>query len=299
MNDPETSPLAEAAVAEFEELRPRLVGVAYGLLGTLAEAEDAVQEAWIRLQGTDLEVIRDLSGWLVTTTSRIALDMLRSARTRRETYVGPLLPEPVESAADPADSISLADSVSWAMLVVLETLSPAERAAFVLHDVFALSFNEVGQALGRAPAACRKLASRARVHVQARQPRYDVDPQAHREVVAAFGRATAAGDLEGLLSVLDSDAVLTSDGGGVAQAVPRPIHGAPDIAQFFAGIDADRLGLTMRPSVVNASPALLIFEHGQISSVLALGIRDGRITTIDAIRNPHKFHGLRNLTTDD
>ncbi len=199
----------------------------------------------------------------------------------------------------PADSVSLADSVSWAMLVVLETLSPAERAAFVLHDVFGLSFNEIGQALGRAPAACRKLASRAREHVEARQPRFDVDPEAHREVVAAFGRATASGDLEGLLSLLDPDAVLISDGGGVAQAVPSPIHGALEIARFLAGVGASRLGLTQRSSVVNGSPALLIFEQGQISSVLALGIHNGRITTIDAIRNPHKFHGLRTLTAGD
>ena len=299
MNEPETIRLAEAAAAEFEDLRPRLVGVAYALLGTLAEAEDAVQEAWIRLQGSDLEAIRDLTGWLVTTTSRIALDMLRSARTRREKYVGPWLPEPVETAPDPADSVSLADTVSWAMLVVLETLSPAERAAFVLHDVFGLTFTEVGRALGRAPAACRKLASRARTHVEARQPRFDVDPEAHREVVAAFGRATASGDLEGLLSLLDPDAVLISDGGGVAQAVPRPIHGALQIATFLAGIDATGRRLTMQSTVVNGGPALLVFEQGQISSVLALGIRNGRITTIDAVRNPHKFHGLRHLTAGE
>jgi RNA polymerase sigma-70 factor, ECF subfamily len=299
MNDAQAHRLAEQAAAEFAELRPRLVGVAYGLLGTLTEAEDAVQEAWIRLQGSDVAGVRDLPGWLVTTTSRIALDMLRLARTRRETYVGPWLPEPVEAAADPADSVSLADAVSWAMLVVLETLSPAERAAFVLHDVFGLSFTEVGQALGRAPAACRKLASRAREHVQARQPRFDVDPQAHREVVAAFGRATTSGDLDGLLSMLDPDAVLTSDGGGVAQAAPRPIHGALEIARFLAGIGASVPGLTMRSSAVNGSPAVFIFEQHQISAVLALGIRDGRITTIDAIRNPHKFHGLRIRRADD
>ncbi|KPC75334.1 siderophore-interacting protein, partial [Thermoactinomyces vulgaris] len=133
-------------------MRPRLFGVAYGLLGSVAEAEDVVQDAWIRLQRTDVDEIEDLTGWLVTTTSRLALDVLRAARTRREAYVGPWLPEPVETAPDPADSVSLADSMSWAMLVVLETLSPAERAAFVLHDVFGLSFDEVGTALGRTPA---------------------------------------------------------------------------------------------------------------------------------------------------
>jgi RNA polymerase sigma-70 factor, ECF subfamily len=289
----------EDAAAVFEELRPRLVGVAYGLLGSLAEAEDAVQEAWIRLEGTDVRAIRDLTGWLVTTTSRIALDTLRSARVRRESYVGPWLPEPVETAPDPADSIGLADAVSWAVLVVLETLSPAERAAFVLHDVFGMSFDEVGEALGRNPAACRKLASRAREHVEARQPRFDVDPRAHREVVTAFARAAGSGDLEGLLDLLAPDAVLTSDGGGVARALPRPVHGAQEIAAFLVGTRADQRGLTMRPSAVNGSPALLVFEEGRVVTVLALGIRDGRITTIDAIRNPEKFSGLRSLTADD
>jgi RNA polymerase sigma-70 factor (ECF subfamily) len=299
MDDARTILTAEEAAAAFEELRPRLVGVAYGLLGSLAEAEDVVQEAWIRLQGSDLAAIRDLGGWLVTTTSRIALDVLRSARARRETYVGPWLPEPVETAPDPADTLGLADAVSWAVLVVLETLSPAERAAFVLHDVFGLSFPEVGEALGRAPAACRKLASRAREHVEARKPRFDVDPAAHREVVTAFGRAATSGDLQGLLGLLAPDAVLTSDGGGVVRALSRPVRGARSIATFLAGLGTDRLGLTVRPSAVNGSPALLLFENGQLTTVLALGIRNGRISTIDAIRNPQKFHGLRSLTAGE
>jgi RNA polymerase sigma-70 factor (ECF subfamily) len=287
---------ADEAAEVFQQLRPRLVGVAYGLLGTLAEAEDAVQEAWIRLQRSELEAIADLTGWLVTTTSRVALDVLRSARHRRETYVGPWLPEPVETAPDPADSVSLADSLSWAMLVVLETLSPAERAAFVLHDVFGLPFDEVGSALGRAPAACRKLASRAREHVEGRQPRFDVDPETHREVVAAFTRATTSGDLDGLLAVLDPDAVFTSDGGGVVQALPVPIRGAHGIAEFLVKIGAFARGLVIRAGAVNGSPAVLVFEQGRVIAVLALGIRNGRITTIDAIRNPYKFHGLRSLS---
>jgi len=296
--DPTDARSAEDAAAAFETLRPRLIGVAYGLLGSLVEAEDAVQEAWIRLQGSDLDAIRDLTGWLVTTTSRIALDVMRSARSRHETYVGPWLPEPVETAPDPADSVSLVDSLSWAMLVVLETLSPAERAAFVLHDVFGLPFPEVGRALGRAPAACRKLASRAREHVEARQPRFDVDPESHREVVTAFGHAAASGDLDGLLQLLDPDAVLTSDGGGLVRALPGPVHGAREIATFFTRLGG-RPGLTMRAGAVNACPAVLVFEHGRISTVLALGIRGGRIATLDAIRNPNKFHGLRTLAAGD
>jgi RNA polymerase sigma-70 factor (ECF subfamily) len=298
MDDPLATRSAEDAAAVFEELRPRLIGVAYSLIGSLAEAEDAVQDAWVRLQRSDLADIRDLTGWLVTTTSRIALDLLGSARSRRETYVGPWLPEPVETAPDPADSVGLADQLSWAMLVVLETLSPAERAAFVLHDVFGMPFPEVGQVLGRAPAACRKLASRAREHVEARQPRFDVDPAAHREVVAAFGRATASGDIDGLLGVLAPDAVFTSDGGGVVRALTRPVHGATEIATFLASV-AGRAAVDARPGAVNGSPALLIFEGGRLSSVFALGIRGGRISTVDAIRNPHKFHGLRTLTAGD
>lgn len=286
----------EAATAAFEQLRPRLIGVAYGLLGSVADAEDVVQEAWIRLERSDPTTIDDLAGWLVVTTSRLALDVLRSARSRRETYVGPWLPEPVESGTDPADSVSLADSVAWAMLVVLETLTPAERTAFVLHDVFGLSFGEIGQALGKAPAACRKLASRAREHVEARKPRFDVDPETHRQVVTAFGSAAASGDLDALLGLLHPDATLISDGGGLVAAAPKPIRGAHKIARFFVGLSFDRAALAMRPSVVNASPALLIFENDRISTVVVLGITDGRITTIDAIRNPHKFHGLRHLT---
>lgn len=299
MNGTNTPPTADEVAAVFEELRPRLVGVAYGLLGTVAEAEDAVQEAWIRLQGSDLAAIEDLAGWLVTTTSRIALDVLRSARVRREAYVGPWLPEPVETAPDPADSISLADSMSWAMLVVLETLAPAERAAFVLHDVFGLSFAEIGEALGRNPAACRKLASRAREHIEARKPRFDVDPKAHREIVDAFAKATTSGDFDGLMHILAPDAVLTADGGGIVTAALKPVLGAEEIARFLTRVLADREGSAMRATVINGNPALLHFESGRVGAVITLGIREGRIATIDSIRNPHKFHGLRQPAATD
>lgn len=290
---PAEGPPANRALAHFEELRPRLFGVAYGLLGSVAEAEDVVQDAWIRLQRTDVDQIDDLTGWLVTTTSRLALDVLRAARTRREAYVGPWLPEPVETAPDPADSVSLADSMSWAMLVVLETLSPAERAAFVLHDVFGLSFDEVGAALGRTPAACRKLASRAREHVEQRQPRFDVDPKAHRAVVEAFSKATRSGDLDGLLGLLDPDAVLTSDGGGLVRAARNPIRGADKVARFLIGVSGKYTDRSHRPITINGSPALVTVGGGIVDGVIALGIEDGRITTVDYLRNPQKFAGLR------
>lgn len=281
-----------SAATEFDALRPRLIGVAYGLLGSVTEAEDVVQDAWIRLQRSNLDEIDDLTGWLVTTTSRLALDVLRSARNRRESYVGPWLPEPVETAADPADTVSLADSISWAMLVVLETLAPAERAAFVLHDLFGLSFTEIGTALGRNPAACRKLASRAREHIDSRKPRFVIDPTAHRATVDAFAEAATSGDLEGLLRVLDPEAVLTADGGGIVRAALEPIHGADAIAAFLAAVASGGPRKTMRATVVNHNPALLVFVGDHLDGVVALGITDDHVTSIDFVRNPHKLGGL-------
>ncbi|MDH6279980.1 RNA polymerase sigma factor SigJ [Prescottella agglutinans] len=278
-----------SAATVFDDLRPRLIGVAYGLLGSVTEAEDVVQDAWIRLQRSDLAEIDDLTGWLVTTTSRLALDVLRSARNRRERYVGPWLPEPVETAPDPADSVSLADSISWAMLVVLETLAPAERAAFVLHDLFGLSFTEIGTALGRNPAACRKLASRAREHIDSRKPRFDIDPTVHRGVVTAFADAATTGDLQGLLRVLDPDAVLTADGGGIVRAALEPILGADAIAAFLTAVASQGPHKTMRATVVNHNPALLVFVGDTLDGVVALGIAGNRVTSIDFVRNPRKL----------
>ncbi|MDL9935780.1 RNA polymerase sigma factor SigJ [Gordonia sp. ABSL1-1] len=277
----------------FTALRPRLIGVAYGLLGSVTEAEDVVQDAWLRLQRSDIDEIDDLTAWLVTTTSRLALDVLRSARVRRESYVGQWLPEPVETSPDPADTVTLADSVSWAMMVVLETLSPAERAAFVLHDLFNLSFDDVGTALGRTPAACRKLASRARQHVAARTPRFDVDPSVHHTVVEAFADAATSGDLQGLLDVLDPDAVLTADGGGIVRAALEPIVGADAIARFLAGIAAQGPHKSMRAAIVNHNPALLVFVGDELDGIVALGIADARITSIDFVRNPEKLTRIR------
>lgn len=288
----------EPAFARFEQLRPRLFGIAYGLLGSVAEAEDVVQEAWIRLQRTELARIDDLTAWLVTTTSRIGLDVLRSARSRRETYVGPWLPEPVETAPDPADAMTLADSLSWAMLVVLESLTPAERAAFVLHDVFDLSFPEIATALGRSPAACRKLASRAREQVHQRKPRFDVDPEAHRELIDAFAQASSTGDLDTLVRLLDPEAVLTADGGGVVPAVREPIHGAQAVAEFLAWL-ARLHPRVNKPTLVNGGPALLYLEDGRPIGVMAIGITAGRITSLDFVRNPNKFHGLRSISAGE
>ncbi|WP_307848676.1 RNA polymerase sigma factor SigJ [Microbispora oryzae] len=293
---------ASGLAARFHALRPRLVGVAYGLLGSVDEAEDVVQDAWLRLQaarsaGTE---IRDVAGWLVVAVSRLALDVLRSARHRREEYVGPWLPEPVLTDAatatpDPADRVTLDESMSMAMLVVLETLSPAERTAFVLHDVFGLTFAEVGEAVGRSPAACRQLATRARAHVAARAPRFDVDETEHHRVVTAFARACLGDDIGALLALLDPDVVLRSDGGGVVTAGRRPILGAARVARLLLGV-RHRFGpFEMVPAAVNGGPGLLRFRDGRLAGVIALTVADGRITAVDMVLNPDKLTRVRRL----
>ena len=212
-------------VAErFAQARPRLLRLAYSELGDLGEAEDVVQEAWLRLERVDADAIENLDGWLTTVIARLALDRLRSARVRRETYVGPWLPEPLVSE-DPADRVTLDESVSYALLTVLEQLSPAERTAFVLHDVFDVPFGEVAEVVGRTPEAVRQLASRARRHVDRERPRFTASRDEHERAVRAFAQAVGEGDLEGLVEVLDPDAVWTSDGGGRATAARKPLRG--------------------------------------------------------------------------
>ena len=203
----------------FAQARPRLLRLAYSELGDVGEAEDVVQEAWLRLERADAATIQNLDGWLTTVVARLALDRLGSARARRETYVGPWLPEPVASDDDPADRVTLDETVSYALLIVLEQLSPAERTAFVLHDVFDVPFGDVAEVVGRTPEAVRQLASRARRHVEREGPRFAASHAEHDRAVRAFGRAAAEGDIEGLVAVLDPDVVWTSDGGGRAKVV--------------------------------------------------------------------------------
>ncbi|MBO4271003.1 sigma-70 family RNA polymerase sigma factor [Microbispora triticiradicis] len=290
--------------AGFEALRPRLLGVAYGLLGSLDEAEDVVQDAWLRLrrhrEEGDAEIV-DVTGWLVVTVSRLALDVLRSARHRREEYVGPWLPEPVLTGPvaggpvvgepGPAERVTLDESISMAMLVVLESLSPAERTAFVLHDVFGLTFAEVGEAVGRSPAACRQLAARARAHVASRAPRFDVDPSAHRRVVDAFARACLGDDIGALLALLDPEVVLRSDGGGVVRAARRPVLGAAKVARLLMGLR--RFGRSeLVPASVNGRPGLLRHREGRLVTVIGLTVANGRITAVDMVLNPEKLARL-------
>ena len=275
--------------AEFEALRPRLLRVAYATLGSRAEAEDVVQEAWLRLARADAGRIRDLGAWLTTVVGRLALDALGSARAPRERYYGEWLPEPVvDETADPADRVTLDEQVSLAMLRVLESLSPGERTAFVLHDVFGHSFDEVAEAVGRTPQAARQLASRARRHVEAGRPRFPATRDEQREVVSAFMAAALEGDVDGLLAVLDPEVTLRADGGGRVPTVRQPLHGAARVAQTLAGFARMQTGHG-RVVDVNGAPGLLVETTGGERSVFAFTVDGGRITAIDIVRNPDKL----------
>ena len=278
------------AEQRFARARPRLVRLAYSELGDLGEAEDVVQEAWLRLESARPETIADLDAWLTTVVGRLALDRLRSARARREAYVGPWLPEPLVSSGgeDPADRVTLDESVSYALLALLEQLSPAERTAFVLHDVFDVPFGEVAEVVGRTPEAVRQLASRARRHVAERRPRFEASPDEHDRAVRAFARAVGEGDLDGLVSVLDADVVWTSDGGGRAIASRKPLHGAERVARGWVALRRRAIG-PPTPIELNGRLGLLIPGTDGNRSVLAFTVDGGRITRIDVVRNPEKL----------
>lgn len=275
----------------FHEHRRYLLGVAYRMLGTVGEAEDAVQEAWIRARGADLTDVEDVRAWLTVITTRICLDVLKSARVQRERYVGEWLPEPVvtDDGADPADRVTLDDSVNLALLAVLERLTPAERTAFVLHDVFDVDFDTIADAVGRTPAACRQLAARARRHVEAGAPRFDADQREHRRVVDAFAQATASGSLDDLLSILDPEVVLRSDGGGKVRARKEPLVSAPAVAALLLGIMRLRPDTRFSLATVNGGLGLVTSNGGAVSGVVAFAIADGRVTELQLIMNPDKL----------
>ena len=246
---------------EWQEHRSYLLAVAYRLLGSVSDAEDAVQEAYLRLRRHDATDIAEVRAWLTTVVSRICLDQLRSARAQRESYVGPWLPEPlvgVETVPDPADRVTLNESVQTAMLIVLESLTPAERTAFILHDVFGVSFNDVAEVVGRSASACRQLASRARAHVRSRTPRFDVSMNERDRVVSAFLAATGHGDLDALVRVLDPEVVFRSDGGGVVPAARRVVHGPNQVAQLLLGLARLYSGSSLRITPVNAGPGIIL-----------------------------------------
>ncbi len=280
---------------EFERHRPHLRAVGYRMLGSMTEADDAVQEAWVRLDRRDPGGTDDLRGWLTVTVGRICLDMLRTRRSRRETYAGTWLPEPlVTRAADdsPEGDAVLADSVGLALLVVLETLSPPERLAFVLHDVFGVSFDEIAAIVDRTPTATRQLASRARRRVQAEAPEPDADLAVQRGVVDAFLAASRAGDFEALLRILDPDVVFRTDGGGHGPLARPPFVGAPAVARRLT-VFGPRFASYARPAIVNGTAGAVVPDApGQPLIVVGFTIRGGRIAAIDLNGDPAKVGRL-------
>ncbi|MDQ3678145.1 MAG: RNA polymerase sigma factor SigJ [Actinomycetota bacterium] len=280
---------------QFEDQRPRLLRLAYSQLGSLVEAEDVVQEAWLRLERTDATGIEDLGAWLTTVVSRLGLDALGSARVRRERYVGPWLPDPLldmpSSEGDLADRVTLDESVSLALLFVLERLSPAERTAFVLHDVFGYSFGEIAEIVGRTPQAARQLASRARRHVSEQRPRQSGTAEQQRALVEAFAAAAGDGDVDALLAVLDPEVVMRSDGGGQVNAARKPLIGADRVSRAVAALGRKfAAGMIIRTVDVNGQPGLLtrVADRDEMS-VISFTVDRGRITTIHIQRNPHKL----------
>ncbi|MFC4012157.1 RNA polymerase sigma-70 factor [Nonomuraea purpurea] len=289
-----TDPETEAFLAH----RNLLFTVAYEMLGSAADAEDVLQETWLRWVKVDVGQVRDQRAYLVRITARRSLDRLRTMKRRKEVYVGPWLPEPLLTAPDVAEDVELAESVSMALMLVLETLSPTERAVFVLREVFDVGYEEIAAAVGKTPAAVRQIAHRARRHVDARRPREVVSPGQARAALESFQRALETRDLQGLLDVLAPQVVLVSDGGGVKQAVPRPVTGAAKVARMIvSGLGKARLALTTEPTVINGSPALVLRVDGEIDGVIAVRVEDARITGLYYVRNPQKLTRIASATS--
>jgi RNA polymerase sigma-70 factor (ECF subfamily) len=281
--------LTGLADADWESHRPAVFGAAYRILGSVAEAEDVTQEVWLRAAGADLSQVRDLRAWLVTVSARTAYNVLESARVRRESYVGPWLPEPLLTGPDTAAKVLVDESVGTAMLVVMETLTPAERVALVLHDVFEFPFNRIAEVLGSTPAAGRKLASRARARVAAVRTRPRASRTETARLLKAFRAAADAGNIAGLVELLDPEAVYVADGGGKVTAARRPVRGAETIALL-----AVRQIKIRRPDAyeiieVNGSPALATYHGGRLVWLDTVEIADGRITALRRLANPEKL----------
>ena len=286
----------DPATETFVAHRNLLFTVAYEMLGSAADAEDVLQETWLRWAGVDLETVRDRRAYLVRIATRQALTRLRTLGRRKESYVGPWLPEPLLTAPDVAEDVVLADSVSMAMLLVLETLTPTERAVFVLRDVFDLGYDEIADAVDKTPAAVRQIVHRAREHVAARRPREVVSPAETRHAMEAFQRAADTGDLRELLDLLAPDVVFLGDGGGVARAVLSPVVGATKVAAVLAAglrrIDAAALQHVQ----VNGYPALVLRVDGEPDTVVAVRLDGGLVTGLYAVRNPAKLSHLDRQT---
>jgi RNA polymerase sigma-70 factor (ECF subfamily) len=290
--------LPDPATEAFVAHRNLLFTVAYEMLGSAADAEDVLQETWLRWAGVDLGSVRDQRAYLVRITTRQALARLRTLCRHKESYIGSWLPEPLLTAPDVAEDAELADSVSMAMLLVLETLTPTERAVFVLREVFDLGYGEIAEAVGKSPAAVRQIAHRARAHVAARRPRGAVTPAEARHALEAFQRAAETGDLQSLLDILAPDVVFLGDGGGIKQAIPRPIVGAGKVGRVLAaGLSRIAAEASLQPAQVNGYPALILRLNSEIDTVIAVRIDDGLITGLYAVRNPEKLSHMERETT--
>lgn len=282
----------------FEEHRPVLMGVAYRMLGRVADAEDVVQEAWLRWSGADRSEVREPRGYLVRVTTRLAIDRLRQVKARGEAYVGPWLPEPYvtdfgDTVPDTAERAVLADSVSLAVLVVLESLSPLERAVFVLREAFGYPYADIAAMLERGEPAVRQLAGRARKHVEERRPRYEVDPAQRRDLTERFLAAAAEGDLDGLMAMLAPDVRLVGDSGGKSKAPLRVLESADNVGRFLVAVAEKGVPeMTFRFLELNGGPAVLILSGDKPDSVFQVDVSEGRIRSVYIVRNPDKLRSL-------
>lgn len=278
----------------FESQRPRLFGLAYRLLGSRQDAEDVLQDAWLRWQSSDRAAIRDPEAWLVTATTRLGLDRLRAARSARVHYTGPWLPEPLEIAedADPAERHARAEQVSVAFLALLERLGPDERAAYLLKEAFDYDYAQIGQLLGHAEANCRQLVHRARERLAAGRPRFAVAPERHRQLLERFMHASQQGDRGAIVALLDANARMLSDGGGKVTATLRPLLGAERIARLYWAVSRRGLGLQARIGTVNGEPAILRFSGTRLHSAVLVVIEGERIVEVLTLMNPDKLPAL-------
>ncbi|MFF1571314.1 RNA polymerase sigma-70 factor [Leifsonia sp. NPDC058292] len=284
---------ADSATEAFLEHRNLLFTVAYEMLGSAADAEDVLQETWLRWAGVDLDTVQNRRAYLVQIATRQSLTRLRTLSRRKESYVGPWLPEPLLTAPDVAEDVELAESVSMAMLLVLETLTPNERAVFVLREVFGLEYDEIAEAIDKSSTAVRQIAHRARAHVAARRPRVAVSVAETRDVLDAFRRAVTTGRLQNLLDILAPDVVFLGDGGGVVQAALSPVVGASEVASVLGRIAA---AASLQPTHVNGYPALVVSLDGEINTVIAVRVDHGVISGLYAVRNPEKLSRMKRET---
>lgn len=284
------APCDDSAAGSFDPLRPRLTRIAYRMLGSVADAEDVVQEAFLRWFNADREAVREPEAFLRRVVTRLCLDQLKSARHRRETYLGPWLPEPVVEAVE-----NETDDMTLPLMMALERLSPLERAAFLLHDVFGVNFEEIAETIHREPTTCRQLASRARAHVRAARPRFPVPKERGLEIAAAFFTATRSGDMHKLRSLLAADVTVYADGGGKRPAATEPIVGFDNVMQLhtlLAPIFAEKVSRIVRYGSINGLPGFVTIEQDDVLQTTALEIEDGKIVAIYVMRNPDKLQHL-------